>query len=71
MTISFGTVLRSALDAFGPLCVGIDPHAFLLEQWGLPDSAAGARAFGLAVVAAAAGEVGIVKPQVAFFARFG
>jgi orotidine-5'-phosphate decarboxylase len=68
---SFGGVLRSALEAFGPLCVGIDPHDFLLQEWGLPSSAAGVREFGLRAVDAAAGRAGIVKPQVAFFERFG
>lgn len=53
------------------LCVGIDPHAGLLADWSLPDSAAGARDFGLRVVEAAAGECGIVKPQAAFFERHG
>jgi len=67
----FGTRLRAALDAYGPLCVGIDPHAALLEQWGLTQDADGLRAFGLAVVEAAAGRAGVVKPQVAFFERFG
>lgn len=71
MTASFGARLRTAWDAHGPLCVGIDPHAALLDQWGLPQSADGIRSFGLAVVAAAAGRVGVVKPQVAFFERFG
>ncbi len=42
----------------------------LLESWGLDASAAGAREFGLRVVEAAAGRVGIVKPQVAFFERY-
>jgi orotidine-5'-phosphate decarboxylase len=68
---SFGGVLRSALEAFGPLCVGIDPHDFLLQEWGLTSSAAGVREFGLRAVEAAAGRAGIVKPQVAFFERFG
>src|SRR5690606_17831545 len=68
---SFGIRLRAALDAHGPLCVGIDPHAALLEQWGLSQNADGVRSFGLAVVDAAAGRVGVVKPQVAFFERFG
>ena len=68
---SFGTRLRAAMDAHGPLCVGIDPHAALLEQWGLPQDADGLRSFGLAVVQAAAGRVGVVKPQIAFFERFG
>jgi orotidine-5'-phosphate decarboxylase len=68
---SFGVRLRAAMDAHGPLCVGIDPHAALLEQWGLHQDAEGLRAFGLAVVEAAAGRAGVVKPQVAFFERFG
>jgi orotidine-5'-phosphate decarboxylase len=68
---SFGGRLRSAFDRYGQLCVGIDPHSFLLTEWGLADSADGAREFGLRVVDAAAGRVGIVKPQVAFFERHG
>jgi orotidine-5'-phosphate decarboxylase len=67
----FGAVLHSAIEAFGPLCVGIDPHDFLLQEWELPSSAAGVREFGLRAVDAAAGRVGVVKPQVAFFERFG
>ncbi|MEZ3160224.1 orotidine-5'-phosphate decarboxylase [Microbacterium sp. BWT-B31] len=67
----FGARLRAALDAYGPLCVGIDPHVSLLEEWGLDASASGTREFGLHVVEAAAGRVGFVKPQVAFFERFG
>ena len=66
-----GARLRAATDARGPLCVGIDPHAALLRAWGLPDSAAGARELALTVVDAAAPRVGIVKPQAAFFERFG
>lgn len=69
--MSFGTRLRTALDEWGPLCVGIDPHEHLLIEWGLDASAAGVREFGLRVVDAAAGRVGIIKPQVAFFERFG
>ena len=72
MTVtSFGSRLRRALDAYGPLCVGIDPHEALLDVWGLPQTADGVRAFGLATVEAAAGRVGMVKPQVSFFERFG
>ena len=67
----FGARLATALTQHGPLCVGIDPHAHLLQEWGLDASAAGAREFGLRVVEAAAGRVGVVKPQVAFFERFG
>ncbi|WP_404439247.1 orotidine-5'-phosphate decarboxylase [Microbacterium aerolatum] len=71
MTGSFGERVRAALAARGPLCVGIDPHAALLESWGLEDSAAGVREFGLRTVDAATARVGIVKPQVSFFERFG
>ena len=67
----FGQRLRAALDVYGPLCVGIDPHEALLHAWGVDASAAGVREFGLRTVEAAAGRVGVVKPQVAFFERFG
>ena len=68
---TFGQRLRDALDEHGPLCVGIDPHESLLTAWGLEAGAAGVREFGLRVVEAAAGPVGLVKPQVAFFERYG
>ena len=67
----FGERLAGAFAAWGQLCVGIDPHPWLLTQWGLPDSASGVREFGLRVVAACVDRVGIVKPQVAFFERHG
>lgn len=67
----FGSRLLAAMVEFGPLCVGIDPHRELLAAWGLDDSANGVREFGLRTVAAAAGRVGTVKPQVAFFERHG
>jgi orotidine-5'-phosphate decarboxylase len=70
-TLGFGTRLAAARDEHGALCVGIDPHAYLLHSWGLHDDAAGARDFGLRVVEASAGAAGIVKPQVSFFERFG
>jgi orotidine-5'-phosphate decarboxylase len=68
---SFGARLRSALTTTGHLCVGIDPHPHLLRDWGLDDSADGLREFGLRVVEGTVGGAGIVKPQVAFFERFG
>ena len=68
---SFGERLDATFARYGQLCVGIDPHAFLLAEWGLPDTANGVRDFGLRVVEAATGVVGIVKPQVAFFERHG
>lgn len=71
MTASFGQRARAGIDRLGPLCVGIDPHAGLLDDWGLPQSAAGARDFGLRVVEAATGRAAFVKPQVSFFERHG
>lgn len=68
---AFGDRLAEAFAERGRLCVGIDPHAHLLADWGLPASAAGVREFGLIAVEAAAGRAGLVKPQVAFFERFG
>lgn len=61
----------SAFDRFGQLCVGVDPHPYLLDAWGLPDNASGLERFGRRVVEAAADRVGIIKPQVAFFERHG
>lgn len=69
--VDFGTRLRSAMEASGPLCVGIDPHPALLEAWGLPNSADGVRSFSLTVVEAMSGAAAILKPQVALFERFG
>ena len=70
-TPTFGDRLNDAFGRFGRLSVGIDPHPYLLSAWGLSDDAAGLREFGLRVVEAAAGQAGIVKPQVAFFERHG
>ena len=68
---SFGDRLSAVFADRGHLCLGIDPHTFLLEGWGLPDTPGGVREFSLRAVEAAAGAVGIVKPQVAFFERHG
>jgi len=69
--VTFGVRLATAFEQRGHLCVGIDPHPFLLAEWGLTDDAAAVREFGLRVVEATAGRAGIVKPQIAFFERHG
>lgn len=69
--MSFGSRTRAALDAYGPVCVGIDPHASLLEEWGVGDDLHGLEQFAATCVEAFAGHVGFVKPQSAFFERFG
>jgi orotidine-5'-phosphate decarboxylase len=69
--VGFAARVAAAVGETGPLCAGIDPSPALLSAWGLPDSAAGLRHFGLACIEAFAGTVGVVKPQVAFFERWG
>jgi orotidine-5'-phosphate decarboxylase len=71
MTAGFGTRLRALTDERGPLCVGIDPHPGLLAQWGLGDDVEGLGRFADTVVEALAGRVAVLKPQAAFFERFG
>jgi orotidine-5'-phosphate decarboxylase len=68
---SFGERLRAAVRARGPLCVGIDPHPELLAGWGLTDDADGVRRFTQTVIGALADRVALLKPQSAFFERFG
>ncbi|ARF59323.1 orotidine-5'-phosphate decarboxylase [Streptomyces gilvosporeus] len=67
----FGARLRRAMDERGPLCVGIDPHASLLADWGLNDDVAGLARFTRTVVEALGEQVAVFKPQSAFFERFG
>ena len=69
--MGFGERLVEAGEKYGRLCVGIDPHAGLLRKWGLGDDVDGLREFSGICVEAFAGHVALVKPQVAFFERFG
>ncbi|WP_107774514.1 orotidine-5'-phosphate decarboxylase [Nocardioides sediminis] len=71
MTDHFGARLHAAMEERGRFCVGIDPHASLLRDWGLDDDVAGLERFARTVVDAVAPEVSVVKPQSAFFERFG
>jgi len=68
---NFTSTLNAQVLAHGPLCLGIDPSETELHNWDLPDSASGAREFALRCIEAAEGRLGIIKPQVAFFERFG
>jgi orotidine-5'-phosphate decarboxylase len=69
--MTFGTRLHTALAERGPLCAGIDPHAALLQEWGLADDVAGLERFALTAVEALAPVVSVIKPQSAFYERFG
>ncbi len=54
-----------------PFCLGIDPTPQLLKAWNLPHSADGLAQMCETVVSAAEDRMAIVKPQIAFFERFG
>ena len=71
MVESFGTRLQERIRALGPLCAGIDPSRQLLESWGRPDSVEGLEFCALAVLEAVLDTAAAIKPQVAFFERFG
>ena len=68
---TFGARLHAAIGARGPFCVGIDPHSALLTDWGLADDVAGLERFALTAVEAVAPYASVVKPQSAFYERFG
>lgn len=68
---TFADRLQQKIREHSPLCVGIDPSAALLKACGLPDSAEGALEFGQRVLEAADFRIAVLKPQSAFFERFG
>ncbi|MDO5025723.1 MAG: orotidine-5'-phosphate decarboxylase [Trueperella sp.] len=69
--MSYGEIQLEYMNRYGAVCAGIDPHPQLLRDWELTEDAAGLREFSLRTVEALAGEVAAVKPQSAFFERFG
>lgn len=71
MPSSFSSRLSRNFESYGQLCVGIDPHAALLDDWGLGDNVDGLRSFAMKVLESSVGRVGVIKPQVSFFERFG
>lgn len=64
-------VLSNAPRAELTVCVGIDPTPDTLSAWGLDDTAEGARKFAISMLEAAENTVSVVKPQIAYFERFG
>ncbi|WP_225723440.1 MULTISPECIES: orotidine-5'-phosphate decarboxylase [Corynebacterium] len=68
---TFGQRFLERAERFGPLCVGMDPHAGILEQWSLPNTVEGLRAFSEICVEAFSDRACVVKPQVAFYEAFG
>ncbi len=68
---SFAARFAAARARFGPLVWGLDPSGALLEAWGFGDTADGLDRFADVALEAAAGTVGLVKPQSAFYERHG
>ncbi|MCL1897582.1 MAG: orotidine-5'-phosphate decarboxylase [Micrococcales bacterium] len=69
--MSFGSQVMAAIDRFGHLCVGLDPSAAALAAWQLEDTPDSVETFCEALLEAADGVCGLVKPQSAFFERHG
>lgn len=69
--MTFGARYAAALADRGQLCVGIDPHAGLLHDWGFDDDVAGLERFALGAVEAIAPNASVIKPQSAFYERHG
>jgi orotidine-5'-phosphate decarboxylase len=55
----------------GPFCLNLDPTPALLSDWGLRDDIWGLRTFCNTVIDAADRQLAIIKPQSAYFERFG
>lgn len=71
MSVNFGSKLATAFEEFGQLCVGVDPHPKLMLDWGYEDSVQDLERFSMTVLDAAINRVGIIKPQVSFYERYG
>jgi len=68
---TFAARLHQKIVEHSPLCVGIDPSAALLKSCNLPNTPDGAFEFGKRVLEAADFRISLLKPQSAFFERFG
>jgi orotidine-5'-phosphate decarboxylase len=68
---SFAQRYLELAESRSPFCLGIDPAPQLLKAWNLPHGHDGLAEMCQAVLAAAEDRLAIVKPQSAFFERFG
>jgi orotidine-5'-phosphate decarboxylase len=71
VTEGFAERVVEAVGRTGPLCAGVDPSRALLEAWDLSDDTRGLHEFCSRCVESFAGDVPVIKPQVAFFERHG
>ncbi|HHV22804.1 MAG TPA: orotidine-5'-phosphate decarboxylase [Propionibacterium sp.] len=67
----FGARLAEQVAARGRLCVGVDPHPQILQDWGLSVDAAGLAECTHRMVDALGDIVAVFKPQSALFEAFG
>lgn len=67
----FADRFRTARERYGPLVWGLDPGPDVLNEWGLDDTPEGLDRFVDIAVEVAAGGIGLVKPQSAFYERHG
>jgi orotidine-5'-phosphate decarboxylase len=71
MATDFSTRLRERIFDGGHLCVGIDPSRRQLERWDRDNDPSGLEFAAMAVLDAVSDVAVAVKPQVAYFERFG
>ena len=71
MVDSFAARFAAVRSGLGPLVWGLDPSGPVLDQWGVGDSPEGLDRFVDVAMEAAAGTVGLIKPQAAFYERQG
>lgn len=67
----FGVRLAEQIATRGRLCVGVDPHPQILQDWGLTIDAAGLAACTQRMVESLGDLVAVFKPQIALFEAFG
>ena len=71
MADTFASRFAAVRSEFGPLAWGLDPSGEILDAWGVGDTPDGLDSFADIALEAAAGTVGLVKLQAAFYERQG
>ncbi|MGO9558818.1 MAG: orotidine-5'-phosphate decarboxylase [Acidimicrobiales bacterium] len=71
MADTFASRFAAVRSVHGPLAWGLDPSGEILEAWGVGDTPDGLDRFADIALEAAAGTVGLVKLQAAFYERQG
>ncbi len=69
--LAFHARFDKLAQARSPFCLGLDPTEELLSAYGLSDNAQGLKSFCRIIVEAAQDHLSLVKPQSAYFERFG